>query len=199
MTDLFKCENAARELLIKQASTAFATDVKKLDLGVNVHFDTFLNYSKITGIPVKTLLPSASLQDGYTVTYDGGFLVLTDRAAGFRTNWTLAHEVGHIALCHRDDGEAEEREANRFASELLMPEPILFELAYRRGKPLNAEEISRLFAVSESAAECRISQLSRKKAHSGYLRRELTEKYRGLIDGYVKNTGFNYSLLIRRA
>ncbi|AYE99580.1 DNA-binding protein (plasmid) [Mycobacterium paragordonae] len=39
-----------------------------------------------------------------------------------RTRWTIAHEIGHLVL-HRygDVSDAEEREASRFASELLAP------------------------------------------------------------------------------
>jgi Zn-dependent peptidase ImmA (M78 family)/DNA-binding XRE family transcriptional regulator len=39
---------------------------------------------------------------------------------GDRLRWTLAHEIGH-AIMHRTPTEAGEDEANRFASEFLMP------------------------------------------------------------------------------
>jgi Zn-dependent peptidase ImmA (M78 family) len=45
---------------------------------------------------------------------------LNDRATGDRGRWTLAHELGHIVM-HRHVHPHIEDEADRFASELLMP------------------------------------------------------------------------------
>ncbi len=45
---------------------------------------------------------------------------LNDRAPGDRTRWTLAHELGHMVM-HRNVYPEIEDEADRFASELLMP------------------------------------------------------------------------------
>lgn len=46
---------------------------------------------------------------------------LNDRAPGDRNRWTLAHEIGH-AVMHRHARPEIEDEADRFASEFLMPE-----------------------------------------------------------------------------
>lgn len=49
----------------------------------------------------------------------------------YRSNWSLAHELGHLALGHprspADDDElqAVEREANRFAVDLLLPRALM--------------------------------------------------------------------------
>jgi len=48
----------------------------------------------------------------------------------FRSNWSLAHELGHLALSHHDAADpqsdgARERAANAFALGLLLPEPLL--------------------------------------------------------------------------
>jgi Zn-dependent peptidase ImmA (M78 family) len=45
---------------------------------------------------------------------------LNDRAPADRTRWTLAHEAGHVIM-HRQARPDIEPEADRFASELLMP------------------------------------------------------------------------------
>lgn len=45
---------------------------------------------------------------------------LNDQAPADRTRWTLAHEVGHVVM-HRHARPDIEEEADRFASELLMP------------------------------------------------------------------------------
>ena len=46
---------------------------------------------------------------------------LNDRSPADRSRWTLAHEIGH-AVMHRHARPEIEDEADRFASELLMPE-----------------------------------------------------------------------------
>ena len=45
-----------------------------------------------------------------------------------RIRWSIAHEIGHIALNHVSDSkpkDVQEKEAERFAAELLCPKPIL--------------------------------------------------------------------------
>ncbi|MDR0223179.1 MAG: ImmA/IrrE family metallo-endopeptidase [Oscillospiraceae bacterium] len=200
--------DAARELLLTQDTASFSPDVSEMRFDGKIYFDTFQNYSKLTGVPLKALLPSPCFRDGYTVAYNGVFLILTDARSSYkpnahrstnavnpenkRLNWTLAHEVGHIVLGHRGDGEAEEREANGFAAELLMPEPVISALASGLNKGITAVEISRLFNVSMKAACSRIAALSGKRRLSPYLRRELLEKYRVPIEAYLKRANRFY-------
>ena len=49
---------------------------------------------------------------------------LNDNSPGDRDRWTLAHELGHIVM-HRTPTKTIEDEANRFASEFLMPAKII--------------------------------------------------------------------------
>jgi hypothetical protein len=91
-----------------------------------------------------------------------------------RRRFTLAHEIGHW-VCQCDEGRAAspqifcraadvetnegrdlEREANIFAAELLMPEPLVRREAARgRGR----DELAALFAVSEPAMAWRLFNL----------------------------------------
>ena len=65
-----------------------------------------------------------------------------------RLNFTLAHELGHIVLRHRETGPAAEAEADCFASHLLCPEVVLQAAACR-----NAEVLAQLCYISRTAAE----------------------------------------------
>ncbi|MCL1789261.1 MAG: ImmA/IrrE family metallo-endopeptidase, partial [Oscillospiraceae bacterium] len=103
-----------------------------------------------------------------------------------RMNWTMAHEVGHIMLGHLKDDEEEERQANNFASELLMPELVMLELKRGLGRKLGVHEVSRLFDVSQNAALNRISQMERRSRFSAYLKHEMMKKYKSLIDDYIE-------------
>lgn len=62
-----------------------------------------------------------------------------------RLNFTLAHELGHIALGHAALTAAEEAEADCFAEHLLCPPPVLAQLT-------SPEAVSRTCFVSLSAA-----------------------------------------------
>jgi Zn-dependent peptidase ImmA (M78 family) len=96
------------------------------------------------------------------------------RQSSGRRRFTLAHEVGHW-VCHYEQGRVEpkycrseeigvgvgrahEREANAFASQLLMPEELV-----RREAPLlrlNIHALAHRFEVSPPAMKVRLQQLS---------------------------------------
>ncbi|MCL2755350.1 MAG: ImmA/IrrE family metallo-endopeptidase [Oscillospiraceae bacterium] len=192
----------ARELLLGQRRVAFRLEFEGMDFGDRrVVFDTFQNYAKITG---SKPLTKQQVPDGCTLYKHGIHTILTHEVAAvrlhrssttaqiknaesaqLRNRWTIAHELGHIYLAHAQDGEAEEKQAHAFASELLMPAPILLELRKRLSRGLAASELSRLFGVSNSAANNRLEYLQRREFFSATLHKEITEKYRELIDNYV--------------
>lgn len=66
---------------------------------------------------------------------------VNESAPGDRLRFTLAHEIGHIIM-HTFHSDDQEREADRFAAELLMPEkeikPDLRSLTFRKLGPLKA-------------------------------------------------------------
>ncbi len=77
----------------------------------------------------------------------GARYVVCYRAGGnpARLNFTLAHELGHIALGHAALSAAEEAEADCFAEHLLCPPPVIARLT-------TPEAVSRTCYVSLSAA-----------------------------------------------
>ena len=84
-----------------------------------------------------------------------------------RDVYTIAHEIGHIVLEHRPNeagmisrsGELtdEERQANVFAAELLMPKEKFRQVCRECGN--NVYEVAFRFGVSPSAAGVRMSIL----------------------------------------
>jgi Zn-dependent peptidase ImmA (M78 family) len=85
-----------------------------------------------------------------------------------RRHFTVAHELGHIALKHMGAGIAyraighpyntkQEREANAFAAGLLMPAKPFVEALYRQ---LDVAKVALTFGVSVEAATIRTSILS---------------------------------------
>lgn len=91
-----------------------------------------------------------------------------------RQRFTLAHEIGHHILnhvtpCspkHRDDLNAfsvnsccsEEREANSFAAQLLMPEDAINYMLFNQGVS-NISDLAKKFEVSEVAMHYRLKNL----------------------------------------
>lgn len=103
--------------------------------------------------------------DTYIIVYD-------DRVNNeYRVRWTLAHEIGHIALGHLLEFEMTalnrsglskkaygilEVEANWFAAELLAPRPALRILGLEEG---DESALALLCSISKEAADRRLAQL----------------------------------------
>jgi IrrE N-terminal-like domain len=122
-----------------------------------ITFECILKYCLEIGIPVIHLhhLPSrAKKMEGMTFEYDTQpIIILTrNRPHGYML-FDLAHELGHISLDHvsaentiidqkidPDSDDAKEREANRFALELLTGHPEC--KIVPTGKNLNANELA---------------------------------------------------------
>ncbi len=96
------------------------------------------------------------------------------RQSSGRRRFTLAHELGHW-ICQYEQGHVEtrycradeigvgvgrrfEREANKFAAQLLMPEPLLRREAIEL--KVNLHALARRFEVSVPAMKVRLRQLS---------------------------------------
>lgn len=65
---------------------------------------------------------------------DRGVIVLATHSSWFRSNWSLAHELGHLALKHhstydsRGRVQQDEKAADRFAAALLLPASSLADI-----------------------------------------------------------------------
>lgn len=85
-----------------------------------------------------------------------------------RQRFTIAHELGHFALGHRDaprdsgnfqaSGDFKEVSANRFAAELLMPSELVTHY-YRNGLVNSIDDLAMTFGVSRDAMGYRLINL----------------------------------------
>lgn len=178
-----KAESLARELRLIQPGNSFSLNVEKLEFDRDVCIDTFENYAAITNCDVSELTGNNRLIDGYTIKRGNVNIILHKEIARFepRLNWTLAHELGHIYMGHTKDGANEEIEAHWFASELLMPTPLIYELV-DRGKIVTNITLVDLFSVSHMAAHKKVSSLNRMPQKTEYLYNDLIERYSDEID-----------------
>jgi len=106
---------------------------------------------------------------------DGRAIVLNGAGDSSRRRFTIAHEIGHFVLhperCRPERGGAvneagrrEEREADAFAAELLMPERLVREAVREQG--LDATRLAERFEVSRKAMQTRLRGLGLLERHS---------------------------------
>lgn len=83
-----------------------------------------------------------------------------------RRRFTIAHELGHIALGHQGlafsfgTSSYDQRQANRFAAELLMPEDLVRrEHAGALRAELDIRDLADIFLVEKRAMEIRLEEL----------------------------------------
>ncbi len=159
MTDL-RPEICAARLLSQQQRLDTGAWVRSLRFERPIVFDTFAHYAKLCG----TQRP-LSAADGCTVRYGDTALVLYQPGwTVARVNYTLAHEVGHILLDHTD-APGQEKEANRFASALLIPFAPMRVL--RERGITDPRSIARFFGVSLSAARVACERASVRTDYDG--------------------------------
>jgi len=100
---------------------------------------------------------------------DGTFVIFVNIShSENRIRFTIAHELGHIALGHCNYGASLfslsnrsntiEREADIFASELLMPSIHVKHLVFGCGWK-DIDELSKLYGVSRQAMEIKMEEI----------------------------------------
>lgn len=75
-----------------------------------------------------------------------------------RMRFTLAHELGHIILNHRQEEDWEEEEADCFASQLLAPRPLFPSLRVHQIDVTDPDVVASIFSLSKSAAKVVINK-----------------------------------------
>lgn len=131
--------------------------------------------------------------DGFSVILDGeARIFVSSRCSRERQRFTAAHELGHILLGHvgkyelvnREPSPGDnpiEQEANVFASRLLAPACVLWELDAR-----TPEEIGKLCRISHQAAKYRAERMAilyeRGKFLASPLEREVYAQFLPFID-----------------
>lgn len=153
-------EALAVSLLLEQPSLngtyalAFL-DYRRLKTGGRALIGSIEEYEKRSG----TVLPEGT--EGVTLCRGVRTLILyEDRGCSReRVNFTVAHELGHLFLAHTSNTPLSQREANDFATSLLMPECVIRYLDRQRPMPLSPTEMTRYFAASLTACQKRRREL----------------------------------------
>ena len=98
-------------------------------------------------------------KDGYSLTLGGRkVIVLAATERWFRSNFTLAHELGHLLVegIPPQDGKTAENVANAFAADLLMPVEIIRTIDWAQAKAATVARVIWDLGVSTQALEVRL-------------------------------------------
>lgn len=152
--------DAAWQLLIKNHVSELPIDVRKICKAERIRVFTYKTGWAL--IEAMGLTENTKENDAFSF---NRVIFYNDEVSPERQRFSIAHELGHILL-HATDGATVynrevspndnpiESEANIFASRLLAPLCVLHFLGVS-----SAEEISRLCAISATAAEIRYRRL----------------------------------------
>lgn len=97
--------------------------------------------------------------DGYSLTLGGHrVIVLAATERWFRSNFTLAHELGHLLVegTPPQDGKTAENVANAFAADLLMPVEIIRTIDWSGAPAATVAQVVWDLGVSTRALEVRL-------------------------------------------
>ena len=100
-------------------------------------------------------------KDAFTMQFFGSskpIIMYNDRRLPVRINYTIMHEVGHIALNHKEHSALAEKEANYFAGLALCPLDLLEHYGID-----SAQKITQLFNVSGEFAENRLKAMANRR------------------------------------
>lgn len=155
-------------LLLRQRLYSLRIDTKKLHYDKNILIDSMQHFCHMTSTTLPQLTDGSDcLQDGCTFIcrHQGEtrhiILYNEDARSSGRLGFTLAHELGHVYLNHRQDGDTQEKEANCFAAQLLAPMVLIHEMARQSPVRLTPEDLRQVFSLSYQAAENRLRELPR--------------------------------------
>lgn len=123
----------------------------------NVRLITYDEAADMLGMPLTTLIRQLGDVEAYSFR-QGEQCIVAYRAGGnpARQRFTLAHELGHLVLQHGGGLQAEEREADVFASYLLCPRVAVTSLRAGRGDLV--ERVAHAFYVSLACARMALAQ-----------------------------------------
>lgn len=156
--------DSASQILLQQSHiNTFPINPKDICIPNQTNiFCTFQEYSEFTKTSVKDLTYNYKFKDGYTIKNirpNTNIILYNDSiTSSGRINWTNSHELGHIVLNHTKHSLDNEKEANAFASQLLIPKCILIALIRENVKVTPSYLIDN-FGLSEEAANNAISSL----------------------------------------
>lgn len=160
--DIKKCIQEADIVLLTIGQNSFPINIKKaIEKGIKNYNITIVKYSDLTSYDLSqsNLLGNSYEENGkYYIEYNDKL------SSEGRRRFTICHELGHILLEHDltlKNDKVQEREADIFAAELLMPEAIIQEVVKRGYSIRNQNRLENVFKASTQAYDIRLKEFGR--------------------------------------
>ena len=153
-SDYYYISKKAREFIIKNSVSSLPVNLEKLCLNNNWVLISYIELKKYGNIDNNILNNDWGLT---IITNDFYLILFDDKISEGAKRFTIAHEIGHIVLNHKDkviNEKLRETQASMFAARLLMPMCVLYEC-----KVKNPEEIQKMCLVSITSASYRFKRL----------------------------------------
>lgn len=177
--DYKKATNAAYELLALRISFSMATNVFAIveDLLENCKLITYGQSCFLYGYTPAMLLEVSEY--GFSIVYGNKRMILYNENCPLGCiRFTIAHEIGHYVLKHRDEHDlSSEREANCFARNLLCPIPVVYELELK-----TIQDYISVFDVTEQMATVSFDKRGNDKY---YISRENWDTISDMLDAHM--------------
>lgn len=153
----------AQRVLAEYSITTVPVNVENIcqQLGIRI---ARVNMDEVEQIVKKSISGAIQKRPGNTCT-----ILVNERDIRTRARFTIAHELGHFFLHMKDnedqvitsfrmDRSPQETQANRFATELLMPESLVREEYEKLFIPVS-DSLAKTFDVSKQAMRIRLDEL----------------------------------------
>lgn len=164
----------AIDTLIEYGTNSLPISVKKIsnNLPIKILFNTYSHLMELHGFSYTEVCGAYKSEDGAVIQNGDEYCILyndIDRSSQ-RIRFTLAHELGHIilghlqfdaCLCRLSDHEYDvlEKEANQFASQLLSPEPLIYDIL-KKSHRINTSQVRSIFDISYQSADCVLKRMN---------------------------------------
>lgn len=184
--DYYRISNIVRNFIIKNKIKSLPVD---LDLVVNNNSWFLISYAQLDLFPYK--IDNLILQSNWGFSFhinNTNIIFYDDKISHSAQRFTIAHEIGHITLQHfllDKPNSTIEKEANMFATRLLMPLCVLYETNIN-----SQQEIVEMCDVSNKCADYRLQRLqlvkTRDKFYTDKLEYKVFKNFKKYIKNYIK-------------
>ena len=188
-----KARDRAWQILIRYRVSALPVDVFRIceASGVNV-----ITYESGRELITRFKLEKHTENDGFSAKINGRYIIFYDNCIQppGRVRFTVAHEMGHIALRHiagnatawnrgeNATNDPQEMQANVFAARLLAPACVLMELNIQ-----NADELQAATGLSYTAAKIRLERLNALRERGKFYLSPLERQVYKNFENYINN------------
>mgnify|MGYP000044438232 CR=1 FL=1 len=169
--DYSTATNKAYEILSKVYPFNLETDINKiLSLFPNIAIHTYREIANRFFESFHDFMDTVPSEHGFIIRNPrtNRVEILYNDTKDYSTiKFTLAHELGHIVLGHKEDNDISQKEANCFARNLLCPVPVIDELELK-----TVNDLVIVFEVGEPMATVSLNYF---ESDRYYIRKDLED------------------------